>query len=123
MSDAKGDVARLPKWAQEHIRNLEREREAAVNALNLVIDDQTPAAMYVEDWACTGESAGPTTKRRYVQGRTLEIRHDGVALSITLRDGVIDLQWCQVKRGSGGDVCFQPRSYQQAYLIAKENMR
>lgn len=116
------DVSRLPKWAQELIDTLKRERNTAIAALNKAMDDQTPSSMYIDDWVCTGESSGPTVKRRYIQGNTLNVIHDGVSLSITLRSMVIDLKWCQSERGYGGDVCFQPCSYQNAYLFTKERM-
>ncbi len=35
------DITRLPKWAQEYIEDLRREREMAIRALNSYIDEQT----------------------------------------------------------------------------------
>lgn len=67
MSAAAVDTAKLPKWAQEHIRKIEREREVAVRALNQYVDDQTPAAFYVDEPESTGEQVGPSFKKRYFQ--------------------------------------------------------
>ena len=59
-------VAKLPKWAQDRIRDLEREREAAVQSLNEFVDQQSPTDVWIDDAPCTGEERGPTLKRRYL---------------------------------------------------------
>jgi hypothetical protein len=48
-------IAKLPKWAQDHIANVERERFVSVRALNEAMDSQTKAAFYCDDYVCTGE--------------------------------------------------------------------
>lgn len=42
------DISKLPKWAQEWIKQLERERTNAVNALNRFMDSQTKTKVTVE---------------------------------------------------------------------------
>lgn len=36
-------IAKLPKWAQEHIADLQRQRDAAIEALENIVDTQTPS--------------------------------------------------------------------------------
>lgn len=124
MSDkpTKEQIEKLPKWAQEYIRDVNREREVAVAALNRWVDDQTPAPIYVNELECLGEQRGPSHKVRYVQGNRLRVDFADVALEVVLRDDVIDMQWSAPNYRTG-DICFQPRSFQAAYLVAKKNMR
>lgn len=53
-------IAKLPRWAQEHIEKIGRERDQAINALNRFLDGQTPSGFYVDDCVCTGEEQGPS---------------------------------------------------------------
>ena len=115
------NIDKLPKWAQEHIENIERERGVAVRALNKYVDGQTPSPISVMEMECTGEGGKPSFKTRYIQGHRISINHEGVELNIILRDGQIDLSW-------GGpspltDVALIPSSYQQAGLVSKKFMR
>ena len=114
-------LSKLPKWAQERIRNLEREREVAVRALRDWSDSQTYSPISIPEYASTGENQGPTRYVRYVEGHRVDIDWLGVRLSVLLRDEVIDLQWSA--NHAIGDVCMQPRSYQNVWLISKEQMR
>lgn len=72
------------------------------------------------------EKGSPTLLKRYVQGRALEINHNGVVLSVSLtteggaRFGGIELQWSDMKHEM---IAFIPKSFQCAELIAKQNMR
>lgn len=119
------DTAKLPKWAQEHIRDLERERETAIGALNEHLDNQTPTPFYVDTMESIGESAGPTQMRFYFPAdHKMEATHKGVTLSISLREDGINLQWSEGDNNwSMGEVAFIPGSFQQARLVAKEHMR
>lgn len=95
------DINKLPKWAQEKIRDLERERDAAVVALNEFQDKQTPSRIWTEDIVCTGEESGPTAKRNYFQTRSLEIQvgdHKRSTIHLLLRpdEKCLDISsgWC-----------------------------
>jgi hypothetical protein len=55
-----------------------------------------------------------------LQGHQLTINHDGVKLDILLREGCIDLAWSGAHHSQ--DVAMIPRSYQQVFLVARENM-
>lgn len=115
------NIKKLPKWVQEHIQNLQRQRDVAVRELNNYIDSQTPSPFYVDGLVCTGEESGPSLKRRYIEGNKMSVNHDGVSLSIHLRDGHIDLQWHSA-RSFTGDVAFIPSACQAARLVSKDNM-
>lgn len=123
------DLSKLPKWAQEHIATLERERDVAIRELNEWVDSQTPSPIYIDEMVCTGETKGTTTKRRYVQTRRLTIEYAGVELDVFLapehdgsRDFGIHLSFSTPDH-SLGQVAMIPISFQQVVLIAKENMR
>jgi len=114
-------IDKLPKFAQSYIRDLIRERETAIKALNDWTDTQTPQSFFIEEMICTGEEAGPSIKRRYIEGHRMAVVHKGVRLTICLRDKEIDLQW-EDERRSMKEVAMIPRSYQQVFLTSAENM-
>lgn len=66
-------IEKLPKWAQERIRDLERERELSVRKLNEFVDGQTESRIWVDDLVCTGEQSGPTSKRHYIQSHKITV--------------------------------------------------
>jgi len=118
--------SKLPKFVQEEITKLKRERQSAVDALKRFCDAETPSSIWTEDHVCDGVSRGPTTRVHYIQSRWLHINHADISMQILLRgDGgqnghpVIDIQYGPADRTSGDIVC-QPRSYQQFYFFNKE---
>lgn len=117
------DTSKLPKWAQEHIQKIERQRDDAVKALNEYVDNQTESPFYFEDWVSTGEDSGPTTKRVYIQTNQIVVEYAGVELEILLRksEDHINLQWHSLDNHTG-DVALIPHMYQSAKLVSKENM-
>jgi hypothetical protein len=114
----------LPKWAQQYVANLERERENAISALNEYVDNQTPSPFYIDEGESTGESQGPTIKRRYIQGHKITVEHKGIRLEVMLRPNEygIDLGWDDLTRGLK-HVAMVPQSFNRVQLISKENMR
>ena len=126
-------IAKLPKWAQEHITNLARERETAIRALNDHVDSQTPSQIYWEDYLSTGEGTtgsgvGPTNKRFYVQTNRIVVECAGVQLYVHCHENVpmhhdgIEIKWGD-PTGLQNMTGFIPTSFQQASLIAYHNMR
>ncbi len=115
-------IEKLPKWAQDHIADIQRQRDVSVRELNEYIDKQTPSPFFVDEMVCTGEETGPTVKRNYIQTRRVSVEHAGVSLDVYIRDEVIELTW-----GDGeyrnGDVAMIPVSRQQVHLKSQENMR
>lgn len=122
------EIAKLPKWAAEKVKDLSRERDAAVCKLNEYIDSQTESPISIDEHPCLGESYGPSFKTRYIQARDVKFTWHGVTLEVRLRDegpqhdNCIQLVWGTSKR-SMSHVAFVPSSYQHAELISKENMR
>lgn len=123
--ELKQKIEKLPVWAKEYIRNLERQRGVAINTLNDSLNDQEVSAFYYEPLVCTGEDQGPTLKRVYVQTCSLMCQFDGVELRISAHHSNnevgIGLQWSSVENRSI-DIAFIPKSYQTARLVAKEDM-
>lgn len=125
------DITKLPKWAQERIKELERERDLSIRALNEFKDEQTVSPIYYEDAVCTGEQAGPSFKRRYIQTNKLTVEYEGVSLDILLsspqdnaRDLGIHLNWSQTQPArSTGLIAMVPRGYQSICLISPKNLR
>lgn len=119
------DISKLPKWAQDYIRDIERQRDVSVRALNQYLDNQTESEFYFDDYIGTGESngRGPTLKRNYIQAPDrLAISYADVLLEVVIRDGEVHISWGgDVNRDH--DVAFIPMSYQHAKIIAKNNMR
>ena len=120
------DMTKLPKWAQERIGKIERERDVAIRALNAFCDEQTTSPYYIEDHICTGEKQGPVVKTRYIQTHKMTISYCGVELNIMTRifnnEKTIDLQWNGTDSRTR-EVAFIPTSYQAGHLVAKEHMR
>lgn len=100
---------RLPKYARQHIKRLERERDRANHALEQFLDEQTPSNCRVEEYG---------VGVRYVQGDVVYINHLGVELSVTRRgshEGLF-LSWGAETAYNIGDICFTPTGHQQARL-------
>ena len=116
------DRKNLPKWAQEQIRTLERERDNAVAVLNKWQDSQTPSSIWTDEALCIGEGKGPSFKKRYIQGYKAEFLHAGVHLSILLRDTCIDVSWSAPNHGMD-EIALVPESYQKCRLVSRDNMR
>lgn len=122
MEDYSEKIKKLPKWAQEHINKIERERDVSIKALNEFTDSQTEAPFFYSEFVCTGEERGPSSKKKFIQTHQMEVEHAGVSLSITLRDGRIDVGWRAGNRFSNREAAFIPTSYMQARIVSKENM-
>jgi trans-aconitate methyltransferase len=117
------DISKLPKWAQDRIKQLQRQRDSAVDELNKALSEQKPSEIYTDDLICTGENSGPSFKRRYFQANTLHIDHAEIHLSIyTSEADRIALQW-EAKGHAVGHVAMVPASFQRVDLIAPEHLR
>lgn len=124
-------IAKLPRWAQEHIKYLARERAEALDALNSKLDVQTPSKIYWEEYMNTGEAkAGPSSKRFYAQTNNIIVENCGVRLEVACYDGVsnsmhhpsIELKW-EDMFGHGNQIACIPTVFQQVTLIAWHNMK
>lgn len=121
-------LAKLPKWAQDAFKSLERERYTAVRELQQWTADQTPSPISIMEMVSDGTQRGPKTYTRFVHTTDLKINWQGVELTIALRsdgpmhENCIKLQWSGHDRGSQ-HIGFIPDSFQSAYLIHPDNMR
>lgn len=118
-------ISKLPAWARERIKNLQRERDEAVKALNKWADTQTPSPFRAEEMLCTGEEQGPSAKTRYIQARALLVVHGNIELRVSLPMGAsgqgITLQWGGVQR-NGIEMAMIPESFQRVRIIEQSEM-
>lgn len=114
--------AKLPKYAQEYIRNIERERACALECLRRTLDDQTPSKVKTTSFESIGEQPGPSLLTRYfqVEGGSVEITHKGVTLTVSgfyNESNDMQLSWRTEGGLSGLAIAFVPTAYQQARLV------
>ncbi len=112
------DITKLPKWAQERIRNLERQRIAAVEALDDFEAAHATGPVTVHQMV-SDKSGGPSSRKVRFDAHWLTIEHAGVALDITLADDEIRVSYTQGKSMPSSPVYLQPTSFQQFKLKAK----
>lgn len=117
-------IEKLPKWAQEHIKAITRERDYASKAMAKAIDGQTESPFSVMAY----DSTSCKFLRWFVNTSdgTMEIRHGGVLLRVQLRNDngrkTTDLSWSK-ELNLSADVAMIPTSYQQVKLATAENIR
>lgn len=111
MAKLRGNLEKLPRWAQDYIKDLDRERDNAITILNEFQADQTPSKVFYDEHACTGEipgTDGPVTKTCYVPTRNLTFvvgRHE-VYVTLHEDSGHFYLDVC----AGFGSLRFQPQS-------------
>lgn len=107
-------LARLPKYAQDHIRELQLRAVRAERDLKAWTAKQTKTKVW------TLEYTGGEHIERYFQADTIEIEHNGVHLKISgMWDDGPDLQlaWWPAGRGMPlGTISMIPTSTQQVKL-------
>ena len=116
-------ISKLPKWAQEYVRDLERRSTIAERTLKEYTDAQTPSEFYIDDLLCIGPG-GPQSGRQYVQTHKISVERDGVKLDVLLRMDTpgIDLSWCSSTRLME-EVAMIPLSFNKVKLVPKDKMR
>jgi hypothetical protein len=116
-------IAKLPKWAQERLADLERRTRVAETHLKETLDAQTPSEFYVEEYVSVGEGSDKYVKR-YVQTYKMTVERDGVKLGILLRQDEkgIEVQWNSTNRLMS-EVAMVPLSFNKVKIVAKEFMR
>ena len=60
-------IAKLPLWAQDYIRDIQRQRDAALETLNVFTESQKKSRIWTYDNPCIGEGTSPVEKRNYLQ--------------------------------------------------------
>jgi hypothetical protein len=116
-------IAKLPKWAQELIANLDRRVVLSERALREHMDSQTPSEFFIDDYLCIG-GGSPVATRRYVQTHKISVAKDGVRADILLRmdEPGIEISWGDEKR-TCREVAMVPTSFQKIKLVTKEHIR
>ena len=116
---------KLPKWAQDHIESIQRQRDQAVKALNEVAGNQSPSPFSYTRHDCTS-TGGPTFRKFTIQADTLIVNWLGIELRVDAHDygnqgKGIRLQWTGEHQTE--DVAMIPSSYQAVALVPKSLMR
>lgn len=116
-------VAKLPKWAQERMAQLERGRDEMKRLLDEFQRGHQDGKILISEMYHDGDNTQVTDHR--LAGHRVEIEHAGCRLSVNVgRDDEIFLSW---SAGTGiislGDCCFIPTGYQQAKLVHPGNSR
>ena len=120
-------VAKLPKWAQEAFKCLERERFCAVRELKEWTNSQTVSPISIQEYVCTGDQHGPEFFTRYVHSERIKIEWKGCRLEINLTDNgpqfedAIDLKWSPLNPFTRA-LALVPYSFQAMRLMVPENL-
>lgn len=122
-------IDKLPEWARQHIESLRRQRDDAVSVLNAFTDQQTQSEVWIEAHPCTGETSGPSFKRKYIQTREVVFNYANVLLRVMLSRPDDN------QRNYGIELSFEPadrrthylpvivRSGNRIELVHKDNLR
>src|SRR6516165_3957751 len=95
-------VVKLPKWVQDYIRLLQRERDDAIWHYQSQLDDQTASPFFHDTIeCCTGKSE---IKRRYVQASHIQCEMSGIVVDVRPyeRDGYISVMFSRTDNAIGG---------------------
>ena len=116
-------MAKLPKWAQEHINDLARRVEMAERILQQYKDNQTPSEFFYDDYQCIGLGT-PQHARRYVQTYKMTVARDGIQADILLRqdDPGIEISFSFVERVTT-HVPVVMSGFNQIRIIPKDKLR
>lgn len=127
----KAQIEKLPVWAQERIKCLERERDSAVEKLLEFNDEQTESNVFVQDTVCIGEGTsgresdpekkvGPTFVRRYLQTSRVHFRLPRTDMEMEV---FVNEEEQRVEiRAPRGYPYIEPISGNSFYLVPKEDI-
>jgi hypothetical protein len=114
-------------WAQDHIKDLEREREQAVKALKTQVDGQTKTNVYFDDHACIGQNlqtgqrgGGPTFVRTYIQSKRVlfALPRSEMELEVYVNEADHRVEF----RAPRGYPYIEPHGNNLFHLVPKEDM-
>lgn len=102
------EISKLPKWAQAHIAELQRQRDTAVDALKQFLDNQSPSRIFFEDMLCI-KKGSPEYVKVYIHpsrdevtfnlDRTDKVRENQITVRIDREDPtqvLISAAWNQI---------------------------
>jgi len=89
-------IDKLPKWAQEHIENLDRRAVIAERTLREFYDNSTPSEFYTWDW----DAEQNKTVQRFIQTHKMTIHRGTLRVEVLLRqdDPGVDITWSDESR-------------------------
>lgn len=113
-------LAKLPKWAQKHIEDLDRRAVVAERNLREYRDSQTPSDIFVEGF----DDESKKIVRTYLQTNKVDVERNGVHLTVLLREYEpgIDISWYSEGRLTR-EVALVPKGFNSISIIGKEQMR
>ncbi len=116
MTPTPEQIEKLPKWAQDHVKDLERRRDDALSALQHHLGKQYVTPFFFEDMVREAEGNGYKNHRIYLGERWergIGVEFGGVRLSITCRGDAgneeITINFERTDR-MRGDVMVEPRA-------------
>lgn len=119
-------ISKLPKWAQEHIRDLTSQRDNEQNAKRRLLEQQQVSPFYVDEWY----SDKPYKRYICAPGRQIEVEHAGVKLGVFLaseddnqRPYGIELKYSAIGDAIGRGVAIVPSGFSTINLQAASNIR
>lgn len=115
-------INKLPVWAREHVKEMERQRDVAVSTLNKFVEEQTPSGVFTQDSPCTGEQAGPVEKRRYLQTKRVYFRLPRTPEDFELEVYVNEAKQRVEVRTPRSYPYIEPQGNNLFYIIPKESM-
>lgn len=116
-------IATLPKWAQEHIKSLDRRVVISERTLQEYCDTQTKSPFFYEELLCFGGET-PQFVRKYIQTYGISVIRDGVRVDILLRhdESGIEVSW-----GSDDRLIWEipmiPVSHQKIKIVPRDKLR
>ena len=111
-------IERLPKWAQAHIKQLDRQRRDAISALEQFQDSDEPTMISYEQMRRLDGDLQFFI--RHIDTHEVTFTACGVTLVVTMpvdeMSRGIKLSWGPEGSYGLGDLCFTPTAYQQARI-------
>ncbi len=126
MTPTPEQLAKLPKWAQEHMKDLERDADKYKEVARHFMEAQTPTPFYTELWDVE------MGKRVYIktENATICAEYAGCKVSLFLarKDDVQRPYGIEIKmeelnrRGMSQNVVFLPNSIGTIFIMHKDNL-
>ena len=116
-------IAKLPRWAQDHIKDLDRRMKTAERTLTEYTDAQTPSEFYHDDMVCVG-GGSPKYIRRYVQTYKMTIERNGVQVTALLRQDEpgIELSFSNANHATA-QVAIIASSFNKLTIVPSDKLR
>ena len=139
-------IDKLPTWAKEYLKVLERERATAIRVMKEHIDNEKESEFSIESFSsvkerlqaimqniidnddsfeCLGEERGPSMRQRYIQHHgSININAFDISMRIYLNEQrkSIEIQYEDATRACK-EVAMVPSSYQQVHIINVKNLK